>query len=348
VEAKTHRIGVEKRDYQSQEKQVEIRTGKTSTLAFVLRPLAASLTVEGAAAGTDVYVDGSPKGKAGDDGKLPHTIEVQVGRHTIGLALEGYQRKDLGVVEFGPNQHITLTAEQVKLVAAVKGRVVPDADAATGEQWSRLENGDDLAALEDFRNKHQGTPWGDKAGGRINQIDDRDWQAALQASSVQALDGYSNRHRQGNHASEVPNQKAALEYAGVNKGDPRALRDFAGRHPNTDIGKQALQQAQSIDQDLAAKSQIRATLSSFNSAMKQGKPKELTQIWPNATEKYLRPPAHTTYSLEPIAEPVVEGDHARVSCSHSTIITQPYSAGHRTVTVDLQYRDGKWVIAKIS
>jgi TonB family protein len=202
-----------------------------------LQPVPALLDIVGYPPDTEISIDGSAKGRVGSNGKLANAIEVAPGSHDVKISHEGYQPLEIRRT-FVSNDKVSYRADSARLVAVVKPVVEPskkraDPDAAITQEWSNLENSGDVNALEAFRSKHPGTQWGSKAGDRINQIDDHDWQTALQANSIQALDGYSSKHRTGRHIQEASQRIADAAWNRVNKSDALAVRAFIEQYPNS-------------------------------------------------------------------------------------------------------------------
>jgi serine/threonine protein kinase len=116
---KTYTVRVAKNGFQNPaEQQVAIRKGDLAKVNFALAPVqhAASLAIDGVAAGTSILVDGVVVGTQQADGKFRFP-SVSPGEHVIELHREHFNPKTLHK-RFQPSATVTLTAAEAALEAA--------------------------------------------------------------------------------------------------------------------------------------------------------------------------------------------------------------------------------------
>ena len=237
-------------------------------------------------------------------------------------------------------------------------------DEAQGEiarlDWQAVANTNDSAVLDEFLKRYPSGQYHDRAAGRA---DDVLWSRTTHDAS--GLNAYLQRFPSGRHADEahatiqqlakkaVPAQNPdEVLWSKLDKKDKGALLSFVGRHP----GSPHRADAQAIlDQMLLLEAQrksLQQPLDLFNAAFEHQQPKELKEIWPGATEQYvkaLRPPAgyKVSIKLQPTGDPVVSGDTAQIPCDLISETTGPGiqpKQNQKAVKVSLYKSGDRWLI----
>ncbi|MGH9543630.1 MAG: hypothetical protein ACRD23_00275, partial [Terriglobales bacterium] len=97
---------------------------------------------------------------------------------------------------------------------------------------------------------------------------------------------------------------------------------------------------------------IQAALDSFNRAFEDQQPRELKEIWPGATDQYLkvlRPPAgsRVVMMLQPTGEPSISGDTALLACyvNSETTVRGNRTTNRKAVKVHLRKAGDRWLIS---
>jgi hypothetical protein len=155
------------------------------------------------------------------------------------------------------------------------------------------------------------------------------------------------------HAGEASAQIEANRWKNLDKTDRRALSDFLGKYPNSTHRNEAQSFLNEMDSREADTKGIQTALDKFNAAFDHQQTRELKDIWPGATSKYLEqlhPPGgyKVLFILKPrTLEPVIQAGTAAISCDLTTATTPPggQTKTNRTlVTVRLRKNGDRWLI----
>ncbi len=237
-------------------------------------------------------------------------------------------------------------------------------DEAQGEiarlDWQAVANTNDSAVLDEFLKRYPSGQYHDRAAARA---DDVLWSRTTHDAS--GLNAYLQRFPSGRHADEahatiqqlakkaVPAQNPdEVLWSKLDKKDKGALLAFVGRHPGSPhrADAQAILDQMSLRE--AQRKSLQQPLDLFNAAFEHQQPKELKEIWPGATEQYvkaLRPPAgyKVSIKLQAMGDPVVSGDTAEIPCDLISETTGPGiqpKQNQKAVKVSLYKSGDRWLI----
>ncbi len=243
-----------------------------------------------------------------------------------------------------------------------QGRHVDEAQGQIARlDWELIASTNDSAALDDFVKRYPSGQYHDRA---VARADDVLWSRT--SHDAVGLNTYLQRFPAGRHADEA---RAAVEqlskkvvpdehsdevlWSKLDKKDKGAVQAFLTRRP----ASAHRADAQAILDQMAAleeqKKNLQQPLDLFNTAFQHQQPKELKEIWPSATEPYLkalRPPAgyKVLIKLQPNGEPAVTGDTAQIPCdliSQTTVPGGQMKENKKPVRVHLYKSRDRWLIS---
>lgn len=366
LEAKAHEVRVERNQYERPAaKQVRITAGAQQTVVFHLVLQNARLELSGAPANVELRVDGKSLGRADGSPTYLFPAPVKPGDHTLeagrGLLQVGQRPASRSLTQgFEAGQTVRLAwkadtpppTDTGAGTSAGSGtppvkKLAPTPEEIEERDWEGVRDTSDPARLQDFRKKYPNSRHGSDAQSTLDRLL---W-SNTKKDSLESLRAYLQEFPNGTHASEANSQIADLVWKGVDQNNLDQVRKFAVENPNNPHTRDAQRILDQFNaRQEALRKQILDVLNSFNNLYQRGRSKDLTRIWPNPPDVFLKPVAHTTYELQPAAEPVIAGDQAqaRVSCLLTTILSQPKSRVPQKVTVQLRNQNGQWLIEKIN
>ncbi|SPE34759.1 hypothetical protein SBA6_40044 [Candidatus Sulfopaludibacter sp. SbA6] len=367
LEAKAHEVRVERNQYERPAaKQVRITAGTQQTVVFRLVLQNARLELSGAPANVELRVDGKSLGRADGSPTYLFPAPVKPGDHTLeagqGLLQAGQRPASRSLTQgFEAGQTVRLAWKAETTTRPTD--IGPGTSAGAGtppvkklalapeeieeRDWEGVRDTSDPARLQDFRKKYPNSRHGSDAQSTLDRLL---W-SNTKKDSLESLRAYLQEFPNGTHASEANSQIADLVWKGVDQSKLDQVRKFAEENPNNPNIRDAQRILDQFNaRQEALQKQVLDVLNSFNNLYQRGRSKDLTRIWPNPPDVFLKPAAHTTYELQTAAEPVISGDQAqaRVSCLLTTIISQPKSRVPQRVTVQLRNQNGQWLIEKIN
>ncbi len=317
-----------------------------------------------------VSVDGVPLGRT--DAKGVFSAQVEARSHQIRVDKPGYTPAEQQVdVASAASSRLTVKLERAPMEAKTE-KAAPAEAVASGapppaekpqpppvtpaptvdpeaQDWSRASGASDPSQLEEYLKKYPSSPHKADAESRLQDLV---W-AGTSREDVAALEGYLKRFPKGPHASEASAQIEANRWKNLDKNDRRALTDFLGKYPNTTHRNEAQSFLNEMDSRDADTKGIQTALDKFNAAFEHQQTRELKDIWPTATSKYLEqlhPPAgyKVVFILKPrTLEPVIQAGTAAISCDLTTETTQPggqMKTNKKVVTVRLRKTGDRWLI----
>ena len=238
------------------------------------------------------------------------------------------------------------------------------ADEAQGEiarlDWQAVANTNDSGALDDFLKRYPSGQYHDRALARADEVL---WSRTTHDAA--GLNTYLQKFPSGKHADEahstiqqlskktVPEENPdEVLWAKLDKKDKSAIQAFLSRRPTAHRAD-----AQAILDQMAVrdtqKKDLQQPLDLFNAAFEHQQPKELKDIWPGATDQYvkaLRPPAgyKVSIKLQATGDPTVSGDKAQVPCDLISETTGPGiqpKQNRKAVRVSLYKNGDRWLIS---
>ncbi len=241
------------------------------------------------------------------------------------------------------------------------GRHVDEAQAEVARlDWQSVANTNDSGALDDFLKRYPSGQYHDRA---LARADDVLWSRT--AHDATGLNTYLQRFPSGKHADEAHttiqqlSKKAVPEenpdevlWAKLDKKDKSALQAFLSRRPSAHrVDAQAILDQMALRD--AQKKSLQQPLDLFNAAFDHQQPKELKDIWPGATDQYvkaLRPPAgyKVSIKLQATGDPIVSGDSAQIPCDLISETTGPGiqpKQNRKAVRVSLYKSGDRWLIS---
>jgi len=226
----------------------------------------------------------------------------------------------------------------------------PSLETIEAQDWDRARTAREPAQLEDYLTKYPNSP---HAADAQSKLQDLVWTGTSRDDAV-ALQGYLNRFPNSPHSGEASRLIEAILWTKLDKKDGRAVRDFLTKYPDSSHRDEAQSILKQMDLQETDKKGIRAALDKFNAAFEHQQPRELKEIWPGATNKYLEPlhPAagyKVVFTLQPTGEPAISGDTALVPCDLKTETTKPggqMTTNRKPVKVRLIKNGDRWFISE--
>jgi eukaryotic-like serine/threonine-protein kinase len=284
-------------------------------------PAPAQLRIVGIDSTTTVVIDGRNAGSAARNGTFG--AAVAAGDHVIELQRAGYQSKSLRRT-LTAGKTLTLGQTDVQLqklaqpaapsVAATSAPATPVVNEAQ-EEWNRISRSNDVAALEQFARRYPSSPYAAEATRKAEDIVRRT--VTAQPSS--------------------PPQVPAANPVNV--------------PPAPATSKPAVDTASGDRQGVIG------ALSRYTSAYQNRSAAALAQVWPTLKKNELKKigdsfksASSIRMSLKPLADPVIGGDEATVTCSRTLQYT--FSQGspkplEDQVTIHLRRENGVWVLQSV-
>jgi hypothetical protein len=215
--------------------------------------------------------------------------------------------------------------------------------------------------LDDFVKRYPSGQYHDRA---VARADDVLWSRTTHDAA--GLNVYLQRFPAGRHADEarvtveqlskkvVPDENSdEVVWSKLDKKDKGALQVFLNRRPASAHRADAQAILDQMVLQEGQKKNLQQPLDLFNAAFQHQQPKELKEIWPGATEQYvkaLRPPAgyKVLIKLQPNGEPAVTGDTAQIPCdliSQTTVPGGQMKENKKPVKVHLYKSGDRWLIS---
>ncbi|MEP6535865.1 MAG: protein kinase [Bryobacteraceae bacterium] len=186
------------------------------------------------------------------------------------------------------------------------------------EEWDRVSNSKDVAALQDFQRKHSDSPFSSQAAARIEL---HSWELVAGSREAAALRGFRAQFPNGPHAAQAGAEIDALEAEANSRSILNVLAGYRTAYDNRDTSA-----IQSLWPTLGREDL--AKIDAFFKATKSAK-----------------------MVLQPVAQPKIAGDTASVACIRSVTVQMRDGARQRpidqNVTVRLKKSGAAWVIAAL-
>lgn len=189
---------------------------------------------------------------------------------------------------------------------------------AQRQEWDRLSQARDVAALETFRRTYPDGPYATEAGRRIEAVE---WEALQRAK------------------------------------DAAALRGFLTRHPRGVMAEQARRELEMMDAAAIDHQLVRKVLQSYQQAFTEEDVDRIRALWPGLgrrdlgrIEEFFRIARSVSLELRPSAEPKLQAQSAAVTCRRVLKFTDERGTQRPvedSVTVRLLKQGGAWVIESI-
>ncbi len=355
VNVGSYSIRVEKDGFRSSGTQpAEVAKGEEKQVNFTLTSALPVLEITGAQPHARVEVDRRPVGETDANGSF--RTEVSAGRHSIGLAKDGYtpiRFEEQFTPGHGP---VHPTASQI---AMAKLNTPPPPVVDTEPQdWARVNNSGRVGDLQDYLRNHPGGAHARDAQSQIDQLQQQAQQQAQQAETART-------------------EQAAWD--NLDKNNKGALQDFLTRHPGNPHVQDARNLLDAIQRreaaDAAGAEQKKAeqerfaraaadtqailkTISDYETAFIQKDLATMQRIYnpmpANLREQFkdAKRLRSVSFQLKPTEAPSVTGNSATVVCTRTQSIT--FSNGDHIappterVRVTLVRMGSGWVIREIS
>ncbi len=192
--------------------------------AQTVREKPGQLVIRDIPAGSQIFVDGTLKGKANARGTF--SAEVPAGEHQVAIVARNEPPKPI-TRQFPAGGRVELSRPDFK--AATSSATGP-AVASEDSDWLRVK---DSRNAQDVNNFLQRYPAGTHHTEAESRLDDLYWAQAKHSNSAAAIRDYLNRYRQGKHADEAQGEIARLDWQAVeNSNDAAAVNDFLNRYPS--------------------------------------------------------------------------------------------------------------------
>jgi len=205
------------------------------------------------------------------------------------------------------------TAQPVSSAPAAK-----DPRAILQEEWDRVSNSKDIAALQEFQRKHPDSPFAAQAAARIEL---HSWELAAGTKDVNALRAFRTQFPNGPHAAQAAAELETLESEVNTRSILNVLAGYRTAYDNRDTG--AIQNIwPTLGRDDMAK------IETFFKATKSAK-----------------------MVLQPVSQPKFSGDTAVVACIRSINVQMKDGARQKpidqNVNVRLKKSGSAWVITAL-
>jgi hypothetical protein len=130
---------------------------------------------------------------------------------------------------------------------------VPKADpnAAVAQEWERLKNSRDIAQLEGFQQRNRASQYGKLAEDRAGELR---WEA-VDKRNPSALRDYAGRYGNSPYARTAADTAARLEWDAVDKNNVKALQDFRQKAGQSEYAARATREIERLEQALKAQEQ---------------------------------------------------------------------------------------------
>ena len=353
IEARSHRIRVEKDGYQTpREQQADIARNGSLHLVFNLAPRVAKLDLRGAPAGVEIRLGTTSLGRT--DGLPSFAVSVPPGDQTLVIA-QGPATRQIAR-QFAPDQTQIVDWQSVAPKPPISPPPPPNTGELEAQDWERVRNAPDATQLDGFLVKYPNGPHAAEAQSKLQYLV---WERTNR-DDVAALQAYLNRFPAGPHSGEASRRIDDILWSKVGQRDREALRKFIAQYPNSPHHSEAQSLVSQLDKpqeppnkppSAADQQAISAVLGQFNAAFEHRQSREVKQVWPTVPDRYIQAMrvAGATFEmvLRPTGEPEVNGDAASVPCQLITRTTvsggQP-SQKQITVAVTLRKNGDRWTI----
>jgi hypothetical protein len=201
-------------------------------------------------------------------------------------------------------------------------------------------------------------------------IEAAEWQRVSRNATAGEIEAFLKRFPSGANAPEARRSLERLDWGATDRNNRGALQTFLAKHPSGLYASQAGADIARLDNEAAARlklqqeaerlrgerAQIRAVLRGYGEAFGRKDDKGIIALWPSMPSKDIRDVRASfrdfqslKIDFEPVGDPEIAGAAAKVQCRRTTIAIDRNGshATEGTVTVQLQKRDGRWVIDSI-
>jgi outer membrane protein assembly factor BamD (BamD/ComL family) len=352
---KEYTVGVEKKAYDSPApRRIRVVADGVHREPFVLQPKPATLTISGAPAGTQVWLDGKPLGSVSGSG----TFSVVHGTHTIELVRDRpiYARRTMA---FEPGSVVSINRQDLVIPETPAPKPAPppqepplDPRAIAAREWARIQDSRDPAVFEQFLRLPASGPYATAARQKIEQLE---WEGVRGRRDIGALQAFIDKYPSGPHRDDAARLMEQLEWGRVNRNDLEALLAFQRKYPNSQQAAAAIERLRVTQRQAGEAQAIVDALNRFARAYETKNVAELTRVWPGIPRGTLRT-IRTVFSqarsismqLRPVGPAQLSNDTAIVRCERSsvTVYDQPRQVTE-IITVRLRRGADGWVIEGI-
>jgi len=319
-----------------------------------------------------VFVDHTLRGRT--DGQGVFSVQLEAKSHQVRVEKPGFQTPAEQQIDIASGSSGRLTFKLDPVLPEVKSEKARSREATKSvapssqevpklpqapspgttldteaQDWERASAAADPAQIEEYLKKYSSGSHKSEAESRLQDLV---W-GQVNRNDTTALQGYLNRFPKGQHSDEASAQIEALLWSKLDKKDRQALQGFLVEYPNSAHRNEAQSILYQLDRQRSEERQdIQAALDKFNAAFERQQPRELKDIWPGATSKYLEqlhPPAgyKVIFTLQPSGYPAISGDTAQVPCDLKTETTEPggqIKTNRKAVVVRLRKTGNRWLI----
>ncbi len=259
--------------------------------------------------------------------------------------IAGYVGDDV-VVATPLRRELTVSEPAVQPQAQPQAPVPPPVDTAAQEldEWTRVRDSRDIAALEAFLRKYPDGALRKDAQARIEELQ---WEAARAANDPAVIERYLRDNPNSRYAGQA---HARLEQL---RPPPAPVPAPAQAQPQAPPAVAKVETRAPSDADA-----IRDVLQRYGEAYRARDVQQVAALWPSLTQEQLRRLADSfrvavsiQQNLAPLAEPVIRGDQATVRCRRSIRYEDergPQRPVDETVNVVLRKQQGSWVIQNVN
>jgi serine/threonine-protein kinase len=319
-----------------------------------------------------VSVDSVPGGRT--DGLGVFSVQLEARGHQVRVEKPGFQTPAEQQVDIASAASRRLTFKLDPVRTEVKPEKAGSREAATSiappsqevpkllqapspgttldteaQDWNRASAASDPAQIEEYLKKY---PNGSHRAEAESKLQDLAW-GQINQNDETALRGYLNSFPKSPHAGEASAQIEANRWKNLDKNDRQAVLDFMTNYPKSPYHGDAQSILYKIASQEAEKTGIQAALDKFNAAFEHQQTRELKDIWPGATSKYLEqlhPPAgyKVIFMLKPRpSAPAIQAGTATIACDLTTETTEPggqMKTNRKVVNVRLRKTGDRWLI----
>lgn len=398
LDAGRYRVEVRKTGYKRpSSKTITLEPAGETRAAFTLQPLSdkATLAIRDAAQGTRVKIDGRDAGEV-TDGSLS-IGNITPGEHTVALSLKGHKPRSerrkftagttvsvSGVLETTMGTlrvnltpaaaTVTITREGASRSTTLRGGEQTLEEGryqyrASAEGYEEVSDILEIAAGETIRLPIR-LPKKTASGPRPDAELENAWNAARQANSVAAYEGFLAKHGGSSRAADARRAIGALVWDQLDKDDLAALESFRDEYDDPNLRgiaereidrlQRAQQQANSGADEALRKDRnaVYAALARYSSAFGNKDLDGVKAAWPQIPKAsfdglkrtFNQRNVQLTMSLQPLADPEISGNTAKLRCQISTSTIKNGRASStppRTANVVLGRQAAGWIIQKL-